>query len=335
MNIQDQPTTTTAPPMADDPYWLSLFALEESDPPSKKEMSQPPEELKSLPPSASNHVPKPKMSAQWLRAEQAYKQDELLELTVIDYNKGGLLVDWNGLQGFVPASQLVILPHFHIEAERLRELKRRINSKLRLKIIEFDRATNRLILSERAAEVGASDREKLLSSLKAGEIVKGRVTNLTKFGAFVDLGGVEGLIHISELSWGRVEHPSHILTEGEPVETLVLGVQPAEERIALSLKQLQINPWEKLEERYTPGQYVTGTVSNILHFGAFVQVEDGLEGLIHTSELAEGAFMHPKNVVQLGQKVRARVLEANGAKRRLALSLRKEPVEDESQETDS
>ena len=334
MSTLEQSANSVPPPL-DDASWNSLFALEESEKADTSSASSasdesPPAPLTEL--EHANGVPKPKMGSKWVQAEQAFKQDQLLELTVVDYNKGGLLVEWQGLQGFVPASQLLNLAQFHIESERIRELKRRINTKLKLKIIELDRSTNRLIFSERTAQVQANDRFQLLDQLIPDSIVSGVITNLTNFGAFVDLGGVEGLIHISEISWGRVEHPSHVLTEGETVKLLVLSVNPIKERIALSLKRLSNNPWQDLEKRYYVGQEVTGTVSNILHFGAFVQVEDGLEGLVHISELAEGTFLHPKNVVSLGQKVQVRVIEVDGKRRRLALSLRKLKAESKKEE---
>ena len=148
------------------------------------------------------------------------------------------------------------------------------------------------------------------------------MTNLTTFGAFVDLGGVEGLIHISELSWDRVHHPSDVVHPGQQVETYVLGVNPEEGRIALSLKRLRPNPWSDVESRYYIGQLVDGEVTNVVSFGAFVRLEEGLEGLIHISELAEGSFLHPRNVVREGDMVRVRVLSIDGANQRLGLSLR-------------
>jgi small subunit ribosomal protein S1 len=314
------------PPSANEGYWQSLFELEESL--AEEHSGQAPAEpdvSESVPPDvgANGHPPvTADTTVMWAKADAALKQDALLSLKVTGFNKGGLLVDWEGLQGFVPASQLLDLPNFHIETERIRELKRRQHQVLKLKIIELDRESSRFILSERIADVTAIRRQQLLSNLEPEQRRSGRITNLTRFGAFVDLGGIEGLIHISELSWGRVEHPSQIVQAGDEVEILVLSVDRQKERVALSLKRLQSNPWEGIEERYQPGQLVSGVVSNIVHFGVFIEVEDGLEGLIHISELAEGNFLHPRNVVSLGDKVSARILEVNGGKRRLALSMR-------------
>ncbi|MCA9930355.1 MAG: S1 RNA-binding domain-containing protein [Anaerolineales bacterium] len=261
----------------------------------------------------------------WQIAETYYQQDKNIDLLVRGYNKGGLLVDWNGLQGFVPASQLLDFPQFHLESERLRALKQWINKELSLKIIEINRNMNRLILSERAALVEADERDGLLQRIQKGDILQGNVTNLTNFGAFVDLGGVEGLVHISELSWSRVIHPSDIVQPGKKVRVRVLSVDSHNGRIALSLKRLKHDPWATVNERFTPGQIVEGVVSNIVPFGAFVMIEEELEGLIHISELAEGSFLHPRNVVQMGQRIKARVLSVDGDAKRLALSLRKKP----------
>ncbi|MEL6307586.1 MAG: S1 RNA-binding domain-containing protein, partial [Chloroflexota bacterium] len=158
--------------------------------------------------------------------------------------------------------------------------------------------------------------------LSAGDVVSGKVTNLCDFGAFIDLGGVEGLIHISELSWGRVGHPADMLSRNDIVEAYVIEVDPDDARIALSLKRLTPDPWATVDERYEVGEVVEGTITNVVDFGAFACIEEGLEGLIHFSELAEGHFLHPRNVVQEGEQVQARILSIDGKARRLGLSLR-------------
>ena len=158
--------------------------------------------------------------------------------------------------------------------------------------------------------------------IEPGQVHEGQVTNLTNFGAFVDLGGVEGLIHISELSWSRVIHPSDILEPDQKVRVKVLNVDSENGRVALSLKRLHENPWLTVDERFKPGQLVEGTITNVVSFGAFVMIEEELEGLIHISQLAEGVFLHPRNVVQKGQIVVAQVLKVDGANKRLALTLR-------------
>lgn len=313
-------------PDADDSYWSALFRQEDSlvsPPPTERE------ERDWTP--LGNQLDgrfrwadggRPQAEDPWQLAQGIFDNDESLKLTVTGFNKGGLLVHWKGVQGFVPASQLVNFPQFHVERERVRALQQWQDKTLSLKIIEVNRATNRLILSERAAQVKAEERENLLSYLKAGDQINGQVTNLTNFGVFVDLGGVEGLIHISELSWSRVLHPSDILEPGQEVNVTVLNIDRRNQRIALSLKRLKKDPWRTAEERYRPGQLVEGSVTNIVNYGAFVLLEEELEGLIHISELAEGSFLHPRNVVRSGMQVVARVLTVDSANKRLALSLR-------------
>ncbi len=334
--MSDPSSPSAGSAQMDDAFWDALFAQEETvttavSPPPLIEPEKPwatPET-----PPANGRQPQPAVVAPddanpW-RAAQALRQaDQSVQLTVTGCNKGGLLVTWRGLQGFVPASQLVDFPQFHLESERRKALRQWLNRAITLKIIEIDPEQNRLIFSERAALVEASQRARLFNHIEPGQVLEGVITNLTNFGAFVDLGGVEGLIHISELSWSRVTHPSAIVKPGQPVTVKVLNVNQRDERIALSLKRLKQNPWQTVNQQYKPGQLVEGVVSNVVSFGAFVQVEDELEGLIHISELAEGSFLHPRDVVRAGDKVAARVLYVDGNAKRLALSLRRVNQED-------
>lgn len=314
-------------PHPEDPFWAALFQQEDKAAP-------PPvlEEKNAAWPMSDNRADGRFRWADgnhddgqdpWQIAKAHFQQDKTIVLAVRGYNKGGLLVEWNGLQGFVPASQLLDFPQFHLESERLRALKLWQQKELTLKIIELNRTMNRLILSERAALVEAEKRDGLLNRIQKGDKVQGHVTNLTNFGAFVDLGGVEGLIHISELSWSRVIHPSDIVQPGKQVTVRVLSVDSDNGRIALSLKRLKHDPWASVDERFHAGQIVEGVISNVVSFGAFVMIEEELEGLIHISELAEGSFLHPRNVVSKGQPIKARVLAVDGSQKRLALSLRK------------
>ena len=201
-------------------------------------------------------------------------------------------------------------------------LTARIGEVLTLRVIELSEEQNRLILSERAARAQPGERADILIRLQSGDYVEGIVTNLCDFGAFVDLGGLEGLIHISELSWGRVGHPEELLERGQRVQAFVLEVNRGAGRIALSLKRLHPDPWETVQQRYQIGEMVEGVITNVVDFGAFARIEEGLEGLIHVSELAEGHFLHPRNVVSEGQLVSARILSIDGHARRLGLSLR-------------
>lgn len=327
-------TANTSSPMpqpqqTDDAYWTALFQQEEALLPAEDsapefQITNGWKPLKSQPDGRLDWANETNKQEQdpWQQAREVMEADETVSLTVSGFNKGGLLVHWLGLQGFVPASQLIDFPQFHLESERLQALSKWLEKELTLKIIELNRDLNRLILSERATLVEANQREKLFYRIEPGQIHEGTVTNLTNFGAFVDLGGVEGLIHISELSWSRVIHPSDILQPEQQVQVKVLNVDSENGRVALSLKQLRENPWLTVNNRFQPGQLIEGVISNVVSFGAFVMIEDELEGLIHISQLAEGSFLHPRNVVQKGQIVVARVLHVDGKAKRLALSLR-------------
>ncbi|MAS34676.1 MAG: 30S ribosomal protein S1 [Anaerolineaceae bacterium] len=258
----------------------------------------------------------------WDTITELMERDEVVTLPVTGYNRGGLLVEWRSLRGFVPASQLVNFPATAPLNHRRNALAERIGQSLSLRVIELNPDQNRFILSERAARVEAGERAQILTRLRSGDRVTGSITNLCDFGAFVDLGGLEGLIHISELSWGRVGHPADMLRRGQEVDVYVLSVDRDNSRIALSLKRLFPDPWKTVNDRYIIGQTVQGTITNVVDFGAFACIEDGLEGLIHVSELAEGHFLHPRNVVSEGQDIQARILSIDSEARRLGLSLR-------------
>ena len=258
----------------------------------------------------------------WDMVAHVYHSDETVTLPVVGYNRGGLLVEYRSLRGFVPASQLLQFPSTSNNIIRRNALLDRVGLELELRVIELNREKNRLILSERAAQAEPGERDDILRNLSPGDTVTGLITNLCDFGAFVDLGGLEGLIHISELSWGRVSHPSNMLERGQEVTAYVIGVDQEAGRIALSLKRLRPDPWKTVQNRYQVGQTVSGVITNVVDFGAFACIEEGLEGLIHVSELAEGHFLHPRNVVSEGDNVEARILTINGPARRLGLSLR-------------
>jgi small subunit ribosomal protein S1 len=259
--------------------------------------------------------------ADWERATQLLESGELLAITITGYNRGGLLSDFGCIQGFLPASHLLTPPAPQTPGPRMTALAARIGEQLTVRVAEIDRERRRLILSERLAR-GNGQAETVLASLKPGQLCRGRVTNLCPFGAFVDLGGFEGLVHISELSWGRVGAPDEVIKPGDEVELVVLEVSPEAQKASLSLKRLRPDPWQGLETRYRAGQMVDAIITNVVNFGAFARLEEGLEGLIHISELAEGSFMHPRNVIHEGDHVRARVLQVDGVKRRIALTLR-------------
>jgi small subunit ribosomal protein S1 len=258
----------------------------------------------------------------WLRIQEVYDRDEVIVLAVQSYNRGGLLVQGPGVQGFVPISHLVDMPGGLSEEERFLKLTAYVNRSLSLKVIECEPSQARVVFSERAALAGEGRRKQLFQSLKPNNIVQGVVTNVTDFGAFVDLGGVEGLIHVSELSWGRVQHPRSVLQVGQKVQALVLQVNEENSRVALSLKRLLPNPWETLAKRYKPGDVIAATVSDILRYGAFARLEEGVEGLIHISSISLSPDQKDlENILHPGQIVQVRILHIDVDRRRLGLGL--------------
>ncbi|MGZ6388799.1 MAG: 30S ribosomal protein S1, partial [Ktedonobacterales bacterium] len=277
-------------------------------------------------------IKRARLERQWRIAQEQYERGDLLEAEVIDHNKGGLIVNLEGIRGFVPISQILNLKREDTadNVETQTKLQNMVGRKLQLKIIEINRNRNRLILSERLAvqEWRAKRREELLNELQVGEVRKGVVSNLSNFGAFVDLGGADGLVHISQLAWSRVNHPSEVLKVGQEVEVQVLSVDKEKKKIALSIKRAEIDPWTTVEQRYQIGQVVKGTVTKIAPFGAFARIEDGVEGLIHLSELPAGQ-QDPKAVLKEGQEVNVRILRIDPERRRLGLSIRQVEQTDE------
>ena len=260
----------------------------------------------------------------WQDAEEAYENGLVVDAEVIEYNKGGLLCDCMGLRGFVPLSHLDRV-HFAndvakfaagSEAELKESLKVLSGKTLRVKVIEIDKDKNRFVLSEKEALATYSDeaRKKRLSEIEMGSTVEGIVTGIMPFGIFVDLDGVEGLVHISEIAWEKVSHPANYFKVGQKVKVMVLGVDEESNKLALSVKKLTPNPWEMVEEKYPVGTRVKGVVSKIVPFGAFVTLEKGLDGLIHISE-AEAPL-------EEGEKVTAVVIQVDGDNQKLALSTR-------------
>jgi small subunit ribosomal protein S1 len=199
-----------------------------------------------------------------------------------------------------------------------------VGTALQLKVIEINRNRNRLILSERQAvqEVREGRKDELLSTLKEGDVRTGVVTSVADFGAFVDIGGADGLVHLSEISWSRVKHPSEVLKPGDKVQVYILSVDNERKRIALSIKRTQSEPWSTVSDRYQLGQMVEGTITQLASFGAFMRIEDGVEGLIHVSEMGDGRIQHPREVVQEGDVVQARIIRIDPARKRMGLSMR-------------
>jgi len=260
----------------------------------------------------------------WQKAQELLESQEIFEGEVSGYNRGGVIVFLGKARGFVPASQLVSDDGKKQEDsdDRFKDL---VGKKLMLKVIEMDRSRNRLILSERQAmrDFRRQQKEKLLSELQVGSVRKGVVSSLAPFGAFVDLGGADGLIHLTELSWRRVQDPTEVVSIGDEVEVKVISVDRERRRIGLSLRQLQPEPWSVIHENYAIGQIVDGVITRLTSFGAFARVDDTIEGLIHISELSDHRINHPKEVVKEGQRVRLRIIKIEPEKRRMGLSLKR------------
>lgn len=271
----------------------------------------------------------------WQRARRLLEEQEIIEREVAGYNKGGVIVHVGKIRGFVPGSQLAVSRAANRSTGSSSNEERwagLLGKTLQLKVIEVDQKRNRLILSERAAlrDWRKSQREQLLNELAEGDVRPGRVINLTDFGAFVDLGGIDGLVHLSELAWRRVSHPREVVEVGQEVEVYVIGVDRNHQRVALSLKRLQPDPWVTVEERYQDGQLVEGVITRLTKWGAFASIvgDEAIEGLIHVSELDDGPVVHPRDIIQPGQAVTLRVIGIDAARHRMALSLRQAASEE-------
>jgi small subunit ribosomal protein S1 len=307
------------PPPQDESWWGAILAEEESRPrASISRAAHNPATAAEAP-----HPSSPQNCVDWGLAQGQFECDSVVQLQVVGHNRGGLLVNGEHLQGFVPISHLVMMPAGKSEADQEQFLAAYLGRDLRLKIIECDQDRGRVVFSERAALAEAGSRNLLLHRLRIDDCVLGTVTNITDFGIFVDLGGVEGLIHVSEISWGRVRHPSDVVSFGESVKVYVIGVDQERARIALSLKRLTPNPWENAEARYFPGLVTDAMITSILPFGAFARLEEGLDGLIHVSEI-NGETTNPLEIFHEGQAVRVRILHVDANRQRLGLSLKLE-----------
>lgn len=269
-------------------------------------------------------IDRAKQEKSWRKLQEIHEANDVIEAEVVNYNKGGLLVNLDGVRGFVPASQVTEIRGGD-ESSKQADMARLIGTGLPLKVIEINRHRNRLILSERQAVQERRDamKESLIKELTEGEVRTGTVSSICDFGAFVDIGGADGLVHLSELSWSRVRHPNELLKIGQEVQVYVLGINAAEKKIALSIKRTQAEPWSRVENSYEVGQLVRGTVTQLANFGAFARIEDGIEGLIHVSELADERIQHPKQVVQEGQDLLLRIIRIDPQRRRMGLSLRR------------
>jgi len=306
----------------DEGWWAAVLA----DEPYVEELGDPvnPVELPYTTGLDEERIENPQQDplVDWDKIERIFDRDEIVSLTVVGHNRGGILVSGEDMHGFVPASHLVDLPSELSDDSREIYLSDYLNREVELKVIECEKNKERVVFSERAALAKEGQRKKLLNSLKEGDVIDGIVTNVTAFGAFVDLGGLEGLIHISELSWGRVTHPSEVLSVGDEIQTMVLQVAEEEGKIALSLKRLQENPWELLDATRSPGDLLEATISCIVKYGAFAKIDGGVEGLIHISsmDLPEDC-KHIDDFLYEGQCVLVKIISIDADKRRLGLQL--------------
>lgn len=259
-------------------------------------------------------------AADWVRVRRMLANKKAVEVKVVGVNKGGLVVRFGRLRGFVPNSHIPGIGHSASKTQRMAIKQDMVGTKLLVKALEVDRNQNQLVFS--ASKANSEQIRRILEQLEVGQTINGTVTNIVDFGAFVDLGGVDGLIHISELAWHHVEHPSDVLQEGEEVEVRVLDVDVDRERIGLSRKVLFPSPWESVEERYVVGDLAEVTVRSVKDFGAFAELPDGVQGLIHKSELGITGSASPKDILRPGEKAIVRIIEIESKKQQISFSLR-------------
>lgn len=257
----------------------------------------------------------------WEKARELLQSEEAVSVVIIGHNRGGVLVKWNRLEGFIPGSHLVSVSYGADRTDAWREMKDR---SIGVKVIEVDQDRRRLIFSEREAqrEWRAQQKRRLLAELQEGDVVKGTVTGLRDFGAFVNLGGADGLIHVSELAWHRVDHPRDLLSIGQEIDVYILELNYESNRIALSRKRLLNDPWELAGTKYHEGQLVEGVVTNVVEFGAFAALDDGLEGLLHLSEMGDGSLKEPFSYVKKGDRLNMRISHLEPDKRRVGFTQR-------------
>lgn len=310
-------------PGIDENWWASVLAEEGRELPRFDVRSR----AVQKPGRSRGAVAEQQTGPDWARLKEIFLKDEIVSLTVRGHNRGGLLVGGDGLSGFVPLSHLVELGRGPDQTARTGVLESYVGRTLKLKVIECVPEERRVVFSERAALAQPGRRSALFTELRAGQIVTGTVTNTTDFGVFVDLGGLEGLIHISELSWGRVLDPAETVQLGQRIDVKVVELAPERSRVALSLKRLLPNPWEKAISEFPVGTILPATVTTVLSYGAFARLEAGVEGLIHVSEMAVPSGKTARQFLSPGQAVQVRVLHLDTQHQRLGLSLRLESGE--------
>ena len=309
-----------AMPIIDEGWWESVLAEE------RQHVSPRPPQgiIKPKPAPVSNAEISPTVETvepNWNMIQEIYSKDRIVGMKVVGHNRGGLLVENDQLSGFIPFSHLIDLAGREHEADRDECLEAYVGKSLNVKVIECVPEDGRVVFSERAALAEPGKRAELFQDLKSGSHVKGVVTNITDFGVFVDLGGVEGLIHISELSWGRVAHPNQIVKLSEEIDVQVLDVSAERCRVALSLKRMIPNPWERASVDFPVGSIHNAVVTSVMSYGAFARIEAGVEGLIHASEMVLETNQSPRDILFQGQELKARILHVDPSHQRMGLSL--------------
>lgn len=264
------------------------------------------------------------LNQDWIDAEALMESGEIMEGEVIGYNKGGAIIPFGRLRGFVPASHLSALSRGLNDRQRQQKLAKLRSEKIPVKVIEVDRRRRRLVFSQREAQKEWENKRKaeLLKDLKEGDVLTGRVSGLRDFGIFVDLGGADGLVHISELAWYRIDHPREVVKVGDEIEVYVLNINPDTQRISLSRKRLLENPWSTVETRYKQNQLVEGKITRIVDYGAFAEIEPGVEGLLHLSQLSRTQVDNARDVVNEGETHLLRIVNIDSDRQRIGLSLR-------------
>lgn len=308
-------------PVTDEGWWESVLAEERQYVPARQ--PQPTLQPKAVPHATVQSAPATGKSSEtdWKVVKELYAKDRIVELKVTGHNRGGLLVEKDSLCGFIPFSHVIELAGREHESDRDLSLETYVGKTMKVKVIECVPEEGRVVFSERAALAEPGKRSELFTRLQVGSPVQGTVTNITDFGVFVDLGGVEGLIHISELSWGRVSHPNQIVKLSEEIDVQVLDVSAERCRVALSLKRMAPNPWEHASTDFPVGTVHRAVITSVMSYGAFARIEAGVEGLIHASEMALEPNQSPREVLFEGQELQVRILHVDPAHQRMGLSL--------------
>lgn len=310
----------------DDGWWQSLMSEEFKYAPANKARPASGRKPGRRPAQAKDHKASGMDWVDWTRVLEIQEAESVCYAEVVGFNRGGLLVRTQEFQGFVPRSHLAAAVNGQMITERL--LEGYLGREIELKVIECDPERGRIVLSERAAQTAPGSRHTLLQTLQVNQELDGVVTNVTPFGLFIDLGGLEGLVHISELSWGRVGHPREIANPGDKVKVVVLQLEMDRERVSLSIKRGLPNPWDSANDNYPVKAEVEAEITEVVHFGAFAKLEEGLEGLIHITQMGLHERLDPRLVLEPGMKVQVSVLQVEPERQRLSLQLLSQPWKD-------